>query len=180
MLMPFQFDKAAATAAMLYLASELTQADLHRVYKLLYLADKLHLARYGRLIAGDSYLAFTYGPVPNEMSRVVEKARMQPGKVSPDNTFVIEDKRVPWRSKPLPIIRPLQQPELDYLSSSDIECLDEAIRVHGGKSFDELTLLSHDSAWEKADEFGIIELEDIVNTLDGAASLLAHLENPYP
>ncbi|CUR35339.1 conserved hypothetical protein [Planktothrix tepida PCC 9214] len=47
-------------------------------------------------------------------------------------------------------------------------------------SFAELTELSHDRAWESADENDIINVEDMIKTFDNSVELLEHLQNPHP
>jgi len=46
-----------------YLLSEIKRADKLTLIKLLFLADKYHLIRYGRTITNDEYWAMSYGPV---------------------------------------------------------------------------------------------------------------------
>ena len=46
-------------------------------------------------------------------------------------------------------IRSKQDADLDYLSGSDLECLDYAIDLCKNKSFSELTEFSHRLAWNK-------------------------------
>ena len=38
--------------------------DTYHALKIIYFADRDHLSKYGRLIYGDSYIAFKSGPVP--------------------------------------------------------------------------------------------------------------------
>jgi hypothetical protein len=47
-------------------------------------------------------------------------------------------------------------------------------------SFGQLTSLSHDKAWDSADENEFIEVEQIVATLPDSEVLLDHLANPHP
>jgi hypothetical protein len=75
---------------------------------------------------------------------------------------------------------PLRKANLDYLSDSDIECLDEAIETYGHMSFKELTKCSHDAAWKAADENDLIEIEQIINTLENPTALREHLRDPHP
>ena len=58
----FQPQKAVAAAAFLI---EKTGQSLYTLMKMLYLADRLHLSRHGRFIAGDNYTAMRQGPVPS-------------------------------------------------------------------------------------------------------------------
>jgi hypothetical protein len=43
-----------------------------KALKLIFLADRYHLCRYGRLITNDSYVAMKHGPVPSATRDIVE------------------------------------------------------------------------------------------------------------
>jgi Protein of unknown function (DUF4065) len=174
------YNAKAAEAAWLYLASQLPSADVHRIFKLLYLADKLHLEKWGRQLAGFTYLKLYYGPVPTKLFELYNAAQERPGFISTDGMFQVERKVMGNSRKPIPFIRPLQEPDLEELSRSDIECLDEVIAVYGSRTFDELTNLTHDAAYHASNLYELIPLEEIVRTLPDAEDLLQHLENPYP
>ncbi len=49
--------------AIYYLLRKLKKADKIKLVKLMYLADKYHLIRYGRTITNDDYYAMEHGPV---------------------------------------------------------------------------------------------------------------------
>ena len=49
--------------AVCYILGRIGKANKLKLVKLLYLADKCHLVRYGRTITGDEYWAMDYGPV---------------------------------------------------------------------------------------------------------------------
>ncbi|HAG84686.1 MAG TPA: hypothetical protein DCL61_26930, partial [Cyanobacteria bacterium UBA12227] len=57
---------------------------------------------------------------------------------------------------------------------------DYSITKYGNLSFDELTDLSHDEAWEATTENELIEIEYILATLDNADELIDHLQDQYP
>src|SRR5437899_12988053 len=72
MAVAFTFDVEKASAALLYLASrDLPAFDKGKACKLLFLADKLHLVRYGRPITGDHYWALEHGPVPSTVLNLI-------------------------------------------------------------------------------------------------------------
>lgn len=72
-------------------------------------------------------------------------------------------------------IQTKRQPELRQLSESEIECLTDSIAEYGRKTFGELTTLSHDAAWNSADENEPISIEEIAKTLPNSELLIAHL-----
>ena len=51
---------------------------------------------------------------------------------------------------------------MDYLSESEVECLDNAISKCKDKSFDELTQMSHDAAWSNTQRDRMMSFADIV------------------
>ena len=72
---------------------------------------------------------------------------------------------------------PLRKASLDLLSESDIECLDQAIRVYGRLSFSVLKERSHDQAYRAADRNDFISLESLATSLPDGESLLKHLQD---
>jgi uncharacterized phage-associated protein len=62
----FEFDADRTVAAIVYLAlRKVPELTKWKICKLLYLADRMHLARYGRPITGDVYYALPWGPIPS-------------------------------------------------------------------------------------------------------------------
>ena len=141
--MKAKFRKEETLNAILYvLAAFEGKCDIHKVSKILYFADCKHLSEYGRLITGDVYIAMQNGPVP---SRVYDIFKFLRG----DSFFsTVND---PVRSYMRMINRfhleALCKPDTDWLSESDVECLDHAIAKCRHLGFNELTTLSHDYAW---------------------------------
>ena len=89
----FSFDPEKTLEAILYI-SERTQ-DLYHVLKILYFADKIHLSAYGRLIAGDSYVAMSNGPVPSHAYNIIKTVRGDESisyGIDLANTFKLENK----------------------------------------------------------------------------------------
>lgn len=170
----FKFDPAKALEVLLYIATRVADPGFHRVSKILYFADREHLARYGRFICGDSYVAMKHGPVPSGSYDILKHVRGDglpcpvPGAQA---AFRVDDGK---------LIVPLRESRLECLSASDRECLDAAIANYGKLSFSRLTQLSHDQAWDSADENEFIAVEQIVATLPDADELLRHLADPYP
>lgn len=171
---PFNFDQEKTIEVILYIASKVPVAGFHCVSKVMYFADKAHLEKYGRFISGDNYIAMKHGPVPSNTYDILKGVRgdgfaclAEPAK----NAFSVENHYV---------IKPFRKVDLDYFSDSDLECLDEAINEYGSLPFNELTQLSHDRAWESADENDNMGIEQIILTFSNPKPLLDHLNDPYP
>src|SRR5690554_5647220 len=69
----FNFDLKKATQALNWLAVKSGgRINKLKALKLIYLADRYHLRKYGRLITNDSYFAMDYGPVPSGVKDLAE------------------------------------------------------------------------------------------------------------
>lgn len=151
------FDKEVAIQAILYVAQQLKRKDIHKICKILYFADQAHLSKYGRSITGDDYIAMAYGPVPSRIEDMFKAVRgdsyFSDHAGSLTQYFSFTNKY---------ILIPQKEADLDYLSESDIECLDAAIGKCKNKSFEELTKISHDLAWNNTQKDRNISVKDML------------------
>lgn len=165
----FKFDPEKAVETVLYIANRVNDSGFHRISKILYFADRDHLAKYGRFICGDSYVAMKHGPVPSGTYDILKHVRgdglLCPVPHATESFSVEEGKKIVAFKDANP----------DALSQSEIECLDAAITKYGKMPFKKLTSLSHDKAWDSADENEFIEIEQIISTLPDAEELLEQL-----
>jgi uncharacterized phage-associated protein len=164
------FDPQKALEAVLLVSSSLRDPTFHSVSKLLYFADRLHLQRYGRTICGDDYVAMKHGPVP---SRIYNMMKVPTGREEYGDVEAICSA---LGVKNNHHIEALRAPDTDVLSSSEMECLQDAIKRYGRKSFKELTSLSHDDAWKTVGDNEYISLEAIAKTLPNADEVLEALQ----
>ena len=122
----------------------------YKISKLVFLADKHHLIRFGRTITGDRICAMENGPVPSQTLDLM-------------NALIQEDyrdSRVVTLAKHVQLDRAYTHPRFslreslpleDFLSPSDLTALEQTIATHGHKSFDELKALTHEMpAYKKA------------------------------
>lgn len=159
-----------AREILLYIAQQCT--NMYNVLKIIYFADKEHLDLYGQLMYGDRYVAMSHGPVPSSAYDLVKYARGDTVWNIP-STFEV-DFEVRKDGKKHHII-PERQPNMDFLSESIIECLDSAISQYGSLSFSQLKEISHDAAYESADENDFISLTSIIKTLHDSDTLLDYV-----
>jgi hypothetical protein len=54
-----------------YILHKIGEADRVKLTKLIYLADKYHLIRYGRTITNDDYYAMKYGPAGTTLKDIL-------------------------------------------------------------------------------------------------------------
>lgn len=144
--MNFQ-DKISVTVhSLLYILNKIGgESDFHKLFKILYFAEREHLSIYGNLITENGYIAMNNGPVPSLAYDILKSVRgnilLENHKDSFSPYFEITD-RYKVKSK--------IKADLDEFSKSELTCLDNSILEYSKKSFSELTNVSHDSAWENS------------------------------
>ncbi|MBN9347703.1 MAG: SocA family protein [Devosia sp.] len=129
---------------LLYLAHARPGADAYQAVKFFYLADREHLARYGRPITQESYVAMKFGPVASTAFDLLNgnPNAMRLAKVN-ELPFVTEQVPRLWKS-PLTYIRePKREVDFDLFSKSDIRVFDEILAKYGKLSFDDLYHITH-------------------------------------
>ena len=126
--------------------------DTHKISKILYFADREHLAKYGNSITKDTYIAMKYGPVPSHIYDIIKFV------LGSSDIFANESLNDYFeKSSENKILSKVTYDE-DEFSESEIECLDNSIQQYLDKSFMFLTNASHDLAWDCA-----IDTMDILN-----------------
>lgn len=154
--MKYKFRKDESVQAILYILHKLNgSTDMHKVYKILYFADQLHLSRYARCITGDFYVAMKYGPVPSIICDIFKAVRG-------DSYFNGDEFKPFFIFQNKYMIKSLNAPDMDYLSESDVECLNWAIEHCKDKSFDELTSMSHGIAYSSTSPHREMSYKDIL------------------
>jgi len=150
MSMEVQFNKVKTLNALLYVANRIQRKDFHKIFKVIYFADRQHLADWGRPITGDTYIAMDAGPVP---SRLYDMLKIVRGDSYISDTeglkqfFLVEN----WM-----YVRPLVDADLNKLSATEQEALSDSIEKYASLSYDEIKEKSHDVAWRStARDFSI-------------------------
>lgn len=140
-----EFDYKKATQAINYLVNkEGGQIDKLKLIKLIYLADRYHLRRYGRPIMNDAYFAMRLGPVGSSVKDIAEFSAFldeserdyasQYIRVNGDPNSVISKKSVDYK----------------VFSKSEIEALDFSYNEFGYNSPNALVDITHQyPEWKK-------------------------------
>ena len=187
--MDVQFDKTKTLNALLYVANRVQRKDFHKIFKVIYFADRQHLADWGRPITGDTYIAMDAGPVPSrlyDMLKIVRGDSYVPDTEGLGKYFQVENRRqaescpssledgrgakeedeVNWM-----YVRPLVDADLNKLSAKEQEALSNAIEKYASLSFDEIKEKSHDVAWRSTARDFAINWDSIAREagLDGEA-----------
>ena len=176
----FDVDKAIAATALLV---QETKESLYPIMKMVYLADKLHLEKFGRFIAGERYCAMEKGPVPSFTYSMLKHVR---GDENHDAEFLRA--RDFFRYHANHTIELKQQPDLGELSESEISALRAVIDTYSKVGKWAIRDMSHDSAWTHA--WGRIarifrrsvpmSKESIAQQFDDSEALVEHLQDDSP
>ena len=140
----FNFDHRKATQALNWLATKSGgRINKMKALKLVYLADRYHLRKYGRLITNDIYFAMDYGPVPSSVKDLAEAS-----------DFLGEDEQEYSDNYIRPInqyaLESLSGPEYNVFSDSDVEALNFAWETFGYLDKYKLAELTHEyPEWKK-------------------------------
>src|ERR1035437_4053377 len=131
------FNHKKATQALNFFATqEGGEINKMKAIKLIYLADRYHLRKYGRLITNDTYFAMNYGPVPSGTKDIAEKSQFlgrqekhySPLYLSPKGRYKIES------------VSPVDQ---NIFSDSDLEALEYVWLKFGSIDQFQLARLTH-------------------------------------
>jgi uncharacterized phage-associated protein len=153
MAVGFMFDNEKASAAIAYLAAQRI-ADLSKgkICKLIFLADKHHLVRFGRPVTGDRICAMKDGPVPSNILNMLNRLLENPD--DPDQSVEMLSRHVSIDQRYVhPHFRAEEFNLGEFLSESDIDSLQSTVLKFGGKTFSELRAMTHDmtaykNAWD--------------------------------
>jgi uncharacterized phage-associated protein len=172
--MTVQLETAKLLAPCLYVLQKMGRLTKHHLSKVLYTADKLHIATYGRTLTGDIYVAMQNGPVP---SRLYDFIKVVQGKS--DGAYVA--KFVKYLPEFIAFNAPYyvvakQAPNMDFLSRSAIEALDTAINTVGPMSFRQRTDFTHDEAWKSVHLNEKIPLTEIAKAAGANEAMIDYIK----
>ena len=141
-----QFDKKCLMEVLLYILNSTKGTDIYHVLKILYFAEQKHLVKWGSRITADNFRAYDYGPVADQLYHAIKNSH-------------ILDKELPEMLQQVAhfagddapnVLLAKREANLDFLSKSAMECLDESIKENVSLTFDQLKQKSHDAAWQEA------------------------------
>jgi len=101
-----------------------------KLVKLLWLADRYHLLKYGRMILKDDYYALENGPVPSKTLNIAK---------SPEDVYSSM-----YLVKSQHVVKSKAEAEFSMFSESDIEVLDLVWKEFGGFDQWELCEITHE------------------------------------
>lgn len=141
--------------SLLYILNKLGGVgDFHKVFKILYFADREYLAKYGKSITNDRYIAMSNGPVPSFAYDIFKSLRGNGvfADVNLNKWFQLEGHcQVCAR----------EDADVDFIPESAQFLLSHYALKFKHISFTRLSAESHDKAWEKAfhdSEMNVLEI----------------------
>jgi len=133
------FNYKKATQAVNYFANKQNNKVINKMkaLKLIWLADRYHIRRYGRPITGDEYMAMKLGPVASSLKDIIEQhdPYLDDAELSYSAAYIILNGANHIKSK--------DDVDLDVFSETDIEALDFVYKSYGHLDQFELSELSH-------------------------------------
>ncbi len=87
--------------------------SIDKILRIIELADKLHMNRYGRMIYTETYVHYKEDFIPLRMINYIIETQ--------DLDIILES--------PYINAQYYEKPNLDYFSESDLHCLDQAIKI---------------------------------------------------
>lgn len=140
------YDKHSLVEMVLYILKQTKGTDIYHVFKILYFAEQKHLLKWGDRMLADDFKAYQYGPVPDQLYKALHN-NPKYGRELPD---LIAQAVHTAGDEASNVLLPSREPDMDWLSKADVECLDASISENANLSFDELREKSHDDAWLEA------------------------------
>jgi uncharacterized phage-associated protein len=142
-----------------WLANRRPRIDIYHVVKCAFYADKYHVNKYGRPIAGDHYVADTYGPLGKAVYGLMNGDPFEILALggNGDLPFTVGER---WQ------VVATRDANSNRLSESDVEALEWAVRQYADMTFDELVDESHSEHAYLAAFGGTMRYEDLLNRAD--------------
>lgn len=129
--------------------SEANRRDVYGIVKTAFYAQQIHMANTGSPLFYDEICALPFGPVPSSMYDILKMARGDEREMDfhvNDGLLEVSDS-IGWKDERY---FAKEDPDLDFLSESDIQSLDEAIARVSKMSFDDIYSDTHGKEWERA------------------------------
>lgn len=134
-----------ATQALNFLARKKDgKINKMKAIKLIYLADRLHLRKYGRPVVGDTYWAMKLGPVGSRTKNVAELSSI------PEDVLLYAKKYIKPIDEQKHHFQSLKPVDMDVFSKTDLECLGAVYDKFSDKDQFELKDITHEyPEWSK-------------------------------
>ena len=147
-----KFEQEKLIEVVLYILNMVKGLDFYHVFKILYFAEEEHLKLWGNRITDDDFVHMDYGPVPTHLYGAVKDRK----EYEPNLTSLFQNAITFAKEDAQNVLIAKRNSNPDYLSKSDIECIDKSIKENANLTFDQLCEKSHDSAYNSVSNLCII------------------------
>lgn len=171
----FNFEKALNT--LLYVTEALGTPDFHKVFKVLYFAEREHLAKYGSPIVCDKFISMDYGPVPSKVYDILKAAKNDNGLPIKEDVKELVDSSIAVVGNYR--VQAKVSPDLDFFSETELECLDKQLATCRDLDFTTLSNTSHDSAWKKAQGNYEMSVYDIAEAGGADETMISYIRSVF-
>lgn len=136
--MPTTTYKKATQALNLLARKKDGKINKMKAIKLIFLADRLHLRKYGRPIVGDMYWAMKLGPVGSLTKNVAELSSISEEALAYAKKYIkpVDEKKQTFAS--------IKQEDLSVFSKTDLECIESVYNKFSDKDQFELAEITHE------------------------------------
>lgn len=163
-MITFNANQQKIIETLLWFAGRSIRTDIHSLVKEMFYSDKIHLERYGRPVTGDVYIKMDHGPVASIAYDFLRAHRLQPQFIKKYDSGVFENAIQALDTSDPFKIRALREPDIEYFSGTDIDCMEEALKTCNGKDFCELVDMTHkEAAWIEAQLNGRMSFESFID-----------------
>ena len=135
-----------------------------------------HLAKWGSCIVPDEFRALKYGPVPSHLYDALKELGHSRMKLSEELSEVVQ---VAGEDAPN-VLLPRREANVNFLSKSEIDALDQSISEHDSMTFGQLMRKSHDAAWDEANRrvngTNVISPISMAKVMNADESMLEYIE----
>ncbi len=122
--------------------------DVYSIVKTAFYAQQMQFANSGMPLYKDDICALPFGPVPSDIYHILKMARGDQSEKEyhkTDGLIGIAD-AIGFDSE---VFFPKENPDMDYLSKSDVEAIDSAIKRVAEMSFDDIVKDTHSQEWDR-------------------------------
>lgn len=172
----FEIDKSVGLIKIILSNMDDKTCGFHKLFKILYFAEKEHLSKYGRPITWDRYIAMKDGPVPSaiyDLLKILRGDAIFYADVDLSNDFEVQG------SHYLHLLN--DNIDMDIFSESELECIQHSIEENKNLTYGILRDKSHDQAWkrsQKDDSMSIFEIAKAGGANDDVIKYInVYLEN---
>lgn len=187
MLIEYKRNSAKIIEGLVWIANSCPGIDHYHVVKTCFVADKLHLNKYGRPVFGDIYIAMEYGPVPSYVLDVINTNKRN---VSDDEMNKINLSIQILSDNKRKLIYPKKIADANYFSGTELECLNAALTMVRNMTLDELKVMTHkekswNNAWNKRRKSGqmseLMYVEDIIDEdNENKEYIMEYIKDTFP